>query len=148
MNVFGLGWIGGDYHFLSFPYSAFLFLLILILFPKNPEDKFSKIIKKISRSTYHILLVQILYFSIIYHSGALSRDELNWDLNPTNLLWYYPLNLLITFTGGIIWQTLESKFYKKTNENKIYGILYKILFSLAVVFYVVFLFSRYIIFIA
>ncbi|MHA1511334.1 MAG: acyltransferase family protein [Promethearchaeota archaeon] len=150
MAFYGLGWIGGDYNFITFPWSAILFLIILKIFPKNPknpENIFSKIIKEISRSTYHILLVQILYFSILFHFGVHRRNELNWDLNPTNLLWYYPLNLLITFTGGVIWQTLESKFYKQINENKIYGIIYKILFSLAVVFYVVFLFSRYIIFI-
>ena len=145
LNAFGLGWIGGDYHFLSFPYSAFLFLIILKIFPKNPENKFSKIIKKISRSTYHILLVQILYFSIAYHFWFSIAD--GFDSHPNDYLWYYPLNLLITITGGIIWQTLESKFYKKINENKIYGIIYKILLGLAVVFFVIFLFSRYIFFI-
>jgi len=131
----GLGWVGGDYNFLSFPFTAFLFLIILKIFPKNPENKFSKIIKKISRSTYHILLVQILYFSIAYHFWF--SIEFGFDFYPIDYLWYYPLNLLITFTGGIIWQTLESKFYKKINENKIYSIIYKILF---------FLFSRYIFF--
>ena len=144
MNMWGLYWIGGDYNFLSFPYSAFLFLIVLKIFPKNPENKFSKIIKKISRSTYHILLFQILYFSIAYHFWF--SIENGFDSHPIDYLWYYPLNLLITFTGGIIWQTLESKFYKKINENKFYGIVYKILLGLAVVFYIIFLFSRYIFF--
>jgi len=148
LNVFlyyiGLGWIGGDYNFLAFPYSAFLFLIILKIFPKNSEKGFSKIIKKISRSTYHILLFQILYFSIAYHFWFSIAD--GFDSHPTDYLWYYPLNLLITITGGIIWQTLESKFYKKIKENKIYGIIYKILFSFALGFYVFFLFSRYIFF--
>ena len=145
MYEFGFGWIGGDYNFLSFPYTVILFLIILKIFPKNLENKYSKIIKKISRSTYHILLVQILYFSIAYHFWFSIADGFN--SHPIDYLWYYPLNLLITFTGGIIWQTLESKFYKKINENKIYGIIYKILFSLAVVFFIIFLFSRYIFFI-
>ncbi|MHA1511759.1 MAG: acyltransferase family protein [Promethearchaeota archaeon] len=142
MYRFGFGWIMGDYNFLSFPYSAVLFLIILKIFPKNSENGFSKIIKKISRSTYHILLFQILYFSIAYHFWFSIAD--GFDSHPIDYLWYYPLNLLITITGGIIWQTLESKFYKKINENKIYGIIYKILFRLAVGFYVFFLFSRYI----
>ena len=140
-----LWWIGGDYNFLSFPYSAFLFLIVMKIFPKNPESKFSKIIKKISKSTYHILLFQILYFSIAYHFWFSIAD--GFDSHPIDYLWYYPLNLLITITGGIIWQTLESKFYKeKMTENKTYGIIYKILLGLAVIFYIFFLFSRYIFF--
>jgi hypothetical protein len=141
LDVLNLNWIGGDYNFLSFPYSAFLFLIILKIFPKNSEIKFSRIIKKISRSTYHILLVQILYFSIAYHFWFSIAD--GFDSHPVDYLWYYPLNLLITITGGIIWQTLESKFYKKINENKIYRIIYKIMFILATIFYINFLFSRY-----
>ena len=70
-----------------------------------------------------------------------------FDAHPIDYLWYYPLNLLITIPGGIIWQTLESKFYKeKITENKINGIIYKILFGLAMIFYIIFLFSRYIFF--
>ncbi|QEE15662.1 acyltransferase family protein [Promethearchaeum syntrophicum] len=145
MYVIGLGWIGGDYHFLSFPYSAFLFLIVLKIFPKKLDNKFSKIIKKISRSTYHILLFQILYFSIAYHFWF--SLENGFDSHPIDYLWYYPLNLLITIPGGIIWQTIEFKFYKKIKENKIYGIIYKILLILAVGFYVFFLFSRYFFFI-
>jgi len=141
LEVLDLNWIGGDYNFLSFPYSAFLFLIIMKIFPKNSDIKFSKIIKKISRSTYHILLVQILYFSITYHFWF--SIDYGFDSHPIDYLWYYPLNILICFTGGIIWQTLESKFYKKINENKIYGILYKIVFILAAIFYINFLFSRY-----
>ncbi|QEE15663.1 acyltransferase family protein [Promethearchaeum syntrophicum] len=145
MYQVGLGWISGDYNFLSFPYSAVLFLLVLKVFPKDPNNTFSKIIKKISRSTYHILLFQILYFSIAYHFWFSIAD--GFDLHPIDYLWYYPLNLLITIPGGIIWHTLESKFYKKIKENKIFGITYKILLILAVGFYVFFLFSRYIFFI-
>jgi len=145
MYILDLGWIGGDYNFLSFPYSAFLFLILLKIFPKNSENRLSKIIKKISRATYHILLFQILYFSIAYHFWFSIAD--GFDSHPIDYLWYYPLNILICFTGGIIWKTLESNFYKKINENKIYGIIYKILFSLAVIFYIIFLFSRYFFFI-
>jgi hypothetical protein len=144
LNIFNAGWIIGDYNFLTFPYTAFLFLIILKLFPKNSMNKLSKIIKTISRSTYHILLVQILYFSIIYHFWFI--DGVGFDSHPIDYLWFYPLSLLISCSGGIIWQILESKFYKKIDENKIYGTIYKLLFSLAVVFYVIFLFSRYIFF--
>ncbi len=147
LSHFYLGWIGGDYNFLSFPYTAFLFLIILNIFPRNPDNKLSKIIKKISRSTYHILLFQILYFSIAYHFWFTIAD--GFDSHPIDYLWYYPLNLLITITGGIIWQTLEFKLYKeKVNKNKIYGTIYKTLFSLALIFYILFLFSRYIFFLA
>ncbi len=142
LHQYYLSWIGGDYHFLTFPYTAFLFLIVLKIFPKNPDNKISKIIKIISKSTYHILLIQILYFSFAYHFWFTIAD--GFDLHPIDYLWYYPLSLLITITGGIIWQTLETKFYEvKINENKIYRIIYKILLSLAVIFYIFFLFSRY-----
>ncbi len=144
---FYLGWIGGDYNFLSFPYSAFLFLVILAIFPQNPDSSLCNFIRKIGKSTYHILLVQILYFSIVYHFWFSIHD--GFDSHPFDYLWFYPLNVLITFTGGIIWNSLETKFYKeKINKKKIYEIIYKILLILAEIFYVLFLFSRYLFFLA
>ncbi|MBY8980977.1 MAG: acyltransferase family protein [Candidatus Lokiarchaeota archaeon] len=54
----------GDYYFLVFPYSAFLVLLALRFLPNISKKKISKTISLIGKSTYHILLTQILGFGI------------------------------------------------------------------------------------
>ncbi|MFX0025432.1 MAG: acyltransferase family protein [Candidatus Hermodarchaeota archaeon] len=56
----------GDYHFLIIPYSAFLFLLAMKLLPQKSEHRISRGISLISKSTYHILLTQILGYGIIF----------------------------------------------------------------------------------
>ncbi|MHA2181498.1 MAG: acyltransferase family protein [Promethearchaeota archaeon] len=58
--------IRGDYHFLIFPYSAFLFLLAMRYLPKKSRNKLSRAISCIGKSTYHILLIQILGYGIVY----------------------------------------------------------------------------------
>ena len=55
----------GDYHFLVFPYSAFIVLLALKFLPNSSNRKISKTISLIGKSTYHILLTQILGFGMI-----------------------------------------------------------------------------------
>jgi len=55
----------GDYHFLIFPYSAFLFLLVMRLLPQKSERRISRAITLIGKSTYHILLIQILGYGMI-----------------------------------------------------------------------------------
>ena len=60
IRIDGLPLLRGDYHFLVFPYSAFLVLLALRYLPNNPEGRLAKNISTIGKSTYHILLIQIL----------------------------------------------------------------------------------------
>lgn len=112
----------GDYHLFYFMYSAGLFLIAMRLIPKNPKGKVADFFRLISKSTYHILLAQIFYFSIIYqfflqmYDGISSTPDV-FDGNPINYLWYYPLNVLITFTLGIGWYLAEKDFIK--NGKKI-----------------------------
>lgn len=100
--------ITGDYNFLVFPYSAFLVLLVLKVLPNDSKTKIANAIKTISKSTYHILLTQILYFGIVYalygdHYGASifgisSSDDavvflyliINWSIcMAIGILWWY-----------------------------------------------------------
>jgi hypothetical protein len=63
---FRFDFIRGDYNLFVFPYSAFLFFLVAIkTLPKKGNKKIAKAISWIGKSTYHILLTQILYFGII-----------------------------------------------------------------------------------
>jgi hypothetical protein len=113
--------ITGDYNFLVFPYSAFLFLIALKILPKDSKTKLAKIIKIISKSTYHILLIQILYFGIVYalygdHYGAsifgINHTEdivvflnliINWLICvPLGILWWYTGSRIKTFVKQYI----------------------------------------------
>lgn len=113
---FRFDFIRGDYNFYVFPYSAFLVLVVIKLLPKRWDNWFTKGISTIGKSTYHILLSQILYFAVVYsiygdHYGAsilgintiyafpLSEGELftilaqliiNWAICiPCGVSWYY-----------------------------------------------------------
>jgi hypothetical protein len=55
----------GDYHLLVFPYSAFLFLLAMKFLPQRAKNRFTRAITLIGKSTYHILLIQILGYGMI-----------------------------------------------------------------------------------
>jgi len=117
--------IRGDYHFLIFPYSAGLFLLAMIMIPQKSDNPVSRAITLIGKSTYHILLTQILGYGMIYmllgthyiiDVGFTPRDALNlifaWMLFiPFGILWYkidqnkdllrrllYYFNLFLTFS--------------------------------------------------
>ncbi|MFX1467825.1 MAG: acyltransferase [Promethearchaeota archaeon] len=56
----------GDYLFLIFPYSAVLFLLVMMILPQKSDNKFSRAISLIGKSTYHILLTQMFGFAYIF----------------------------------------------------------------------------------
>ena len=66
IRINGVPLIRGDYHFLIFPYSAFLFLLAMKFLPEKSEGRISRAISSISKSTYHILLIQILGYGMVY----------------------------------------------------------------------------------
>jgi hypothetical protein len=57
--------IRGDYSLFVFPYSAFLVLLALQFLPNSSNTRISKTISLIGKSTYHILLTQILGYGMI-----------------------------------------------------------------------------------
>ncbi len=110
-----LDWGLGDYFFAFTPYSALLVFLFLNILPKDPKGKFGKFIRLISKSTYHILMVQIFYFMIIYTyfldmNGIWGTVLRHGSYLPmwANYVWY-PINLAITFTLGVLWYKLENQ---------------------------------------
>jgi len=104
--------IRGDYHLLVFPYSAFLFLLALRYLPKKANNRFSRAISYIGKSTYHILLIQIFGYGMIYavfgtHYSIVSKfvpiDILNlivvWVMFIPFGVWWYKID-----RGKVLWR--------------------------------------------
>lgn len=139
-SILHIEWISGDYHFLAFPYSALLVLVALNVIPRSLNTTTSKIQKKIqaffqliSNSTFHILLAQILWFSIWYHYQM--SIFTGFDAHPINYLWFYPLNLICCFTVGVLWNRGERWFLSKVGEIPLCAFIYYILTLLSILFY-------------
>ncbi|MHA1614870.1 MAG: acyltransferase family protein [Candidatus Thorarchaeota archaeon] len=104
--------IRGDYTLIFYGYAAFLFLLAMMLIPEKATGSFQGFVQRVGRASYHILLFQIFYMSILYHSisidDALQQHIPNFALVmgwPSDLLYipFYLINLTICFTGGLLW---------------------------------------------
>ena len=117
----------GDYHFLIFPYSAFLFLLAMKLIPQTSEGPLSRSIKLISKSTYHILLTQILGYGMIFafwgtHYAIDVLVTIPLDRYETIELLEALLNLIsawiLFISFGILWYKIDQ------NKNLYRRILY------------------------
>ena len=108
------GWrpffIMSDYNFMLVAYSAIMFLLFMNLLPDEPRFSQVGFFKRMSRSTYHILLVQAVLFSILYYfNPGILNGEVVFSLEI-----YIILILLITsisFAVGNIWQENEKKLF-------------------------------------
>jgi hypothetical protein len=114
-NKYGVALFATDYNYLVYPYSAFLFLIAMKFLPRESKKRYSKVIKMISKSTYHILLTQILYFAIVVaiygdHYRA-SIIGINYDQDFVAFL-YLLLNWMICIPIGIVWWYYERKLIK------------------------------------
>jgi hypothetical protein len=118
----GVAYLTGDYNFLVTPYSAFLVLLVIKLIPKTKKGIITKSISVIGKSTYHILLTQIIYFAILIaiygeHYGTSILGVATNDLNCFINLY---INWAICVPIGVIWWSAENSIrsyfrMKKTN---------------------------------
>jgi len=110
--------IKGDYTLFFYGYAAYFFLVAFMLIPQTASGAVQKFIERVGKSSYHILLFQIFWMSIVYWSisqPAVVNHEipdfaaiLGWP----SLLFYIPfylLNLSISFAGGLIWYEVESR---------------------------------------
>lgn len=137
----------GDYHMFYFMYSAGLFMIAMRLIPKNPKGKLANFIRLVSKATYQILLAQIFYFSIVYQFFLIMYDGNPFtpdvfDANPFNYLWYYPLNLVITFSIGIAWYKVENRFHQKRKINTTFQRIYQILINLSFAAFILWLVGK------
>ncbi len=107
---YGHGWIFFslfDYNLFVYPYSALLVLILINIFPKSPHGRGARFITMLSKSTYHILMTQIFYFSLVYGLIFPFDEVFGYSFA---YLWYYPVNLVITFTIGALWSTIENRY--------------------------------------
>ena len=110
--------IVGDYTLIFYGYAAFLFLIAMAGIDQAPTGRISGFVQRIGKSTYHILLFQIFWMSIVYWfvwpEAVIEQYLPPFDLIlgwPT-LLYYIPfylMNLTVAFTGGMIWYEVERR---------------------------------------
>ena len=105
-----------DYTLIFYGYAAFLFLVAMMLIPKKATGSFQRFVQRVGRASYHILLFQIFYMSILYHiisfDDAILHQIPNFALEmgwPSDLFYipFYLINLTICFTGGLLWYGAE-----------------------------------------
>jgi len=104
--------ISGDYTFLLIPYTALIFLLAMKYLPSKPEGRLQNLIKRVGRASYHILLVQILYYSVWYYMNR-NWAYIGFGTDYLSHVLFYLFNVVITFAGGILWYEAENAAYKR-----------------------------------
>jgi hypothetical protein len=122
---FDFAFIGGDYHLFAFPYSAFLFLIVMKLIPKSVNDNnlFVKGIKMISKATFHILLTQMFYFGIVisiwghFYGASILGIDLSYDTLVVFL--YFMVNWMICIPMGVLWWYGENRVRQYRYSRKI-----------------------------
>ena len=120
--------IRGDYTLLFYGYAAFLVVIVLIVVPNTATGAFQKFVQRIGKSTYHILLFQIFWMSLVY--WTVSPDAvmhqylpnfaliLGWP-SPVFYIPFYLLNLSVSFTGGMLWYELERRLLYRKQQSPI-----------------------------
>lgn len=115
----------GDYHFLVIPYSVFLFLIIMNFYPKNSDKKISKAISLIGRSTYHILLTQILGYGMIFAFWG-NHYGVDAPFTPDEILDLISVWILF-ISFGILWYKIDKQ--KNLTRRLLYYINFFIVFA-------------------
>jgi len=124
--IFMLEFIRGDYTFLFYGYAAFLFLLTMRALPSQASGRIQRLIQDMGRASYHILLFQIFYMSIVY--WLTTNDAVIHHFIPDfaaifgwpSVYFYIPfylMNLTISFTGGMLWYYSEKHLDEREKER-------------------------------
>jgi len=136
IRIDGVLLIRGDYNLLMIPYSAFLFLLAMNFLPQKSDWRISRGISLISRSTYHILLTQILGYGMVTafwgtHYGIDTLITLPLDQFEIIELIESSLSLItlwaIFISFGIIWYKIDRS--KNVLRRMLYYFNFFIVFS-------------------
>lgn len=111
-------YIRGDYTLLFYGYAAIWFLFAMIMIPKKASGSLQRFIQRIGRASYHILLFQIIYYSIVYYRISPEAQFLKIEpefatvLGWSSDLYYIPfylINLTICLAGGLLWMEAEKR---------------------------------------
>jgi len=108
----------GDYTLLFYGYAAVLLLLAMMAIPKTAKGLFQQSVQKIGKASYHILLFQIFWMSIVYwttsHEATYYHEIpefaaiFEWS-TPLLYIPFYLINLAISFAGGLLWYYAEKR---------------------------------------
>ena len=114
--------IVGDYTLIFYGYAAFLVMGALMIIPQIASGGLQRFIQRVGRSTYHILLFQIFWMSIVYWTTLPDATMnhfipdfevlLGWT-TPAFYIPFYLLNLGVSFAGGMIWYEVERRLLYK-----------------------------------
>ncbi|UCE11738.1 MAG: acyltransferase family protein, partial [Candidatus Thorarchaeota archaeon] len=100
--------ITSDYNLFAFPYSAFLFLLGMRFLPTESQRLLANVATRVGKATYHILMTQILYFSVMFQIFP-GISQIGFGTNVAFYVSYYITNITLCFLGGILWYELEQR---------------------------------------
>ena len=112
LEIDGSGIVRGDYNYFTFIYAAFIILIVMKVLPKNPKNKVSKFFTTIGRASFHIYLVQDVYFAITYSTQG-SENIVNNICGisfgePILELFLMFLNWGICISAGVFWLYIEN----------------------------------------
>ena len=108
----------GNYTLLFYGWAAVVMLVVISVVPQTAEGRIQIFVQKIGRASYHILLFQILWMSIVYWST--SHEAVYYHIIPefatilgwsTPLLYvpFYLMNLTASLAGGFVWYEAEKR---------------------------------------
>lgn len=114
------GIVRGDYNYLTFLYAALIFLIILRIIPRNPKNKFAKAFSVMGKATFHIYLIQDIFYIVLYiiyidvwsspgFSGMVNVFGIASNDLGTNI-GLLCVNWIICFSIGVLWWFGERKF--------------------------------------
>jgi hypothetical protein len=120
--------VRGDYNYLTFIYSAFIFLIAMKLISQNSKTKIGKIFSTVSSATFHIYLVQDIYFIISYVIwdpvwSTLSTPALANILGIVSDEFFVNtclviVNWIICISCGVFWWYIDSKIIRSRLAKK------------------------------
>ncbi|MFX0057473.1 MAG: acyltransferase family protein [Candidatus Hodarchaeota archaeon] len=119
LAIDGSGIVRGDYNYLTFLYSAMIFLVIIRLVPKNPKNSFAKAFSAIGKATFHIYLIQDVFYIILYiiYNPIWTSLSFSGFVNILGIasndilinIGLLVLNWIICISVGVLWWYLEKR---------------------------------------
>jgi hypothetical protein len=98
----------GDYTILIYPYAAFLILLAMRFIPSESKSRIANLFSKISKSTYHILLCQILYYAVWFHLNP-EFVIIGFGSDVYLFIPFYIFTVFVCFSCGMLWFEAERR---------------------------------------
>jgi hypothetical protein len=118
---FEIEFLRSDYNIIFYTYTAFIFLVVLLIFPNNPKNFLAKGIAWIGKSSYHILLVQIFYFGLMQAftgNFAYILPDPYQTSDLINCIIYDIIAIVICVVIGVLWCFTQTKISKYRINRK------------------------------